>query len=123
MRRRVFKPVFPVILLAFLVRIVAPGGITIAMHDGASPAAPDCSAMAAGMENGQQTPPGNHQHDSDQCCLYCHAAYAIDPGLTVASFATSAPLTLYVTWAKDPAASSKTQLYKHSWARGPPQYS
>jgi Protein of unknown function (DUF2946) len=118
--RRRFKAVVPVLLLALLVQVLAPGGL--AMQADAFASAAECSVMAGGAAGEQQTPPGKHHHDH-QCCLVCHLPHAVDPASTAASFAVPVPAARDVAWTFDPALVPPAHAGKHARARGPPTYS
>ena len=126
--RRWLKQLFPIVMLAVLVQILAPIGTIRAAGAALDPfsSIPICSAHVDSGENSssQDNPSGNSSSSHAMCCPLCAVGQAlamppVDPFASLAAPASYRALA----WIAPDHAPSLEQALGHAQARGPPQFS
>jgi hypothetical protein len=127
MRRRLLK-LFPIVVIALMVQILAPIGACWAASIAASDplaAANICrdSVGATGQADNSADRPGSHHTHDCGCCLSCgsHAPALIDP--PQAAIATPVRHAMRVFWHPTVEASDRSRASPHAQARAPPRFS
>ena len=123
--RRWLKQLFPLVMLAVLVQILAPIGTIRAAAAALDPFSniPICSAHIDSGDS-QDKPSGDGSSSHAMCCPLCAVGTAmamppVDPAASLAAPASYRALA----WTAPRDATSREQTPGHAQARAPPQFS